>query len=148
SDLKPNHLLAMAADDVSGAQLGGTPTTEPAFGLPALWIPESQREQAQALGFTVVDQSTVIATHLTEVLKANSHELLTRQEVQSLVDTLAKKYPKVVEGVIPDMLPLGLIQKVLQNLLKEQVSIRDMLTIVETLAERAAGVKDADLLTE
>jgi flagellar biosynthesis protein FlhA len=148
TELKPGHLLAMAAEDADASALGGTPTVEPAFGLPALWIPENKREQAQTLGFTVVDPSTIIATHLTEVLKTHAHELLTRQEVQSLVDTLAKKFPKVVEGVVPDVLPLGLIQKVLQNLLKEQVSIRDMLTIVETMAERAPAVKDADLLTE
>ncbi|MCL5270563.1 MAG: flagellar biosynthesis protein FlhA, partial [bacterium] len=116
-EMKPGHLLAMAAEDGTGEDLGGTPTTEPAFNLPALWIPEAKREQAQALGYTVVDQSTIIATHLTEVLKAHSHELLTRQETQSLVDVLAKKYPKVVEGVVPEILPLGLLQKVLQNLL-------------------------------
>ena len=148
TELKQGHLLAMAAEDSDGSELGGIPTTEPAFGLPAVWIPENRREQAQALGYTVVDQSTIIATHLSEVLKAHSQELLTRQEVQALVDQLAKKFPKVVEGVVPDMLPLGLIQKVLQNLLGEQVSIRDMLTIIETMSERAPMVKDPDLLTE
>jgi flagellar biosynthesis protein FlhA len=147
-ELKPAHLLAMAAEETDGARLGGEPTTEPAFGLPAAWIAESRREEAQALGFTVVDLSTVIATHLTEVLKAHAHELLTRQETQNQIDALAKKYPKVVEGVIGDVLPLGLVQKVLQNLLLERVSIRDMLTIIETMSERAPHVKDPDLLTE
>jgi flagellar biosynthesis protein FlhA len=147
-EMKAGHMLAMAADDDSGNTMGGSPTTEPAFGMPAVWIPESRRDEAQASGFTVVDQSTIIATHLTEVLKTYSSELLTRQEVQSLIDTLGKKFPKVVEGVVPDMLPLGLVQKVLQNLLKERVSIRDMLTIIETMSERAPFVKDADLLTE
>lgn len=147
-EMKPGHLLAMAAEDADGSALGGIPTTEPAFGLPALWISESKREQAQAMGFTVVDQSTIIATHLTEVLKTYSHELLTRQETQSLIDTLAKKFPKVIEGVVPEMLPLGLIQKVLHNLLREQVSIRDLLTIIETMSERIPFVKDPDLLTE
>jgi flagellar biosynthesis protein FlhA len=147
-EMRPGHLLAMAADDSDGARLEGHSTTEPAFGLPAVWIPETRREQAQAMGYTVVDQSTIIATHLTEVLKAHSHELLTRQETQSLIDTLGKKFPKVIEGVVGDILPLGLIQKVLQNLLQERVSIRDMLTIIETMSERAPQARDADLLTE
>jgi flagellar biosynthesis protein FlhA len=147
-ELKPGHLLAMAAEETDGRELGGEATQEPAFGLPAVWIPEGRREEAQALGFTVVDPSTVIATHLTEVLKNNGHELLTRQETQNLVDTLAKKYPKVVEGVVGDVLPLGLVQKVLQNLLVERVSIRDTLTIIETMSERAGAIKDPDLLTE
>ena len=147
-EMKQGHLLAMAAEDSDPRMLGDDATIEPAFGLPALWIPENKRDEFQARGYTVVDQSTVIATHLTEVLKAHAHELLTRQETQSLVDTLAAKYPKVVEGVVGDMLPLGLIQKVLQNLLLERVSIRDMLTIIETMSERAPHVKDADLLTE
>ena len=147
-EMKSGHLLAMAAEDETSNPLGGIPTVEPAFGMPAFWIPESRRDDAQALGYTVVDPSTIIATHLTEILKTYSAELLTRQETQSLIDTLGKKFPKVVEGVVPEVLPLGLIQKVLQNLLKERVSIRDMLTVIETMAERAPFVKDADLLTE
>jgi flagellar biosynthesis protein FlhA len=147
-ELRPGHLMAMAADETDPAELGGQTATEPAFGLPAIWISENRREEAQALGYTVVDPSTVIATHLTEVLKAHGHELLTRQETQNLIDALAKKFPKVVEGVVGDVLPLGLIQRVLQNLLLERVSIRDMLTIIETLSERAPHVKDPDLLTE
>lgn len=147
-EMKQGHLMAMAAEENDGSELDGVPTIEPAFGLPAVWIPENKREQAQAFGYTVVDQSTIVATHLTEVLKSHSHELLTRQETQSLLDTLAKKFPKVVEGVVPEILPLGLIQKVLQNLLRENVSIRDMLTIIETMTERAPMVKDPDILTE
>ena len=147
-EMKPGHLLAMAAEDADAASLGGEATIEPAFNLPAIWIPEARRDEAQAAGFTVVDQSTIIATHLTEVLKAYGHELLTRQETQNLIDALAKKYPKVVEGVVGDVLPLGLIQKVLQNLLTERVSIRDMLTIIETMSERAPQIRDTDLLTE
>ncbi len=148
ADLLPGHLLAMAADDADGRAIDGIPTVEPAFNLPAFWIPESRREQAQALGFTVVDPSTIIATHLAETLKKHAPELLTRQETQSLVDTIAKKYPKVVEGIVPEVVPLGLLQKILQNLLSERVSVRDMLTIIETLAERAPAVRDVDLLTE
>jgi flagellar biosynthesis protein FlhA len=147
-ELRPGSLLAMAAEETDVSRMGGEPTIEPAFGLPAVWISESRREEAQTYGFTVVDPSTVIATHLTEVLKSYSHELLTRQETQSLIDALAKKYPKVVEGVVGDVLPLGLVQKVLQNLLTERVTIRDMLTIIETMSERAPYVKDPDLLTE
>ncbi|MCE5229410.1 flagellar biosynthesis protein FlhA [bacterium] len=148
ADLMQGHLMAMAADDNDGRELGGIQTTEPAFGLPAVWIPEAKREQAQALGYTVVDASTIIIAHLAEVLKNYAHELLTRQETQNLIDGLAKKFPKVVEGVIPDILPLGLIQRVLQNLLAEHVSIRDFLTIIETMTDRAPSVKDSDLLTE
>ncbi|MEN6626537.1 MAG: flagellar biosynthesis protein FlhA [Candidatus Sumerlaeia bacterium] len=148
ADLKQGHLMAMAADDNNGSELGGIPTTEPAFGLPAVWIPEAKREQAQALGYTVVDASTIIIAHLAEVLKNHAQELLTRQETQALIDALNKKYPKVVEGVIPEILPLGLIQRVLQNLLAEHVSVRDFLTIIETMTEKAPTIKDPDLLTE
>jgi flagellar biosynthesis protein FlhA len=147
-EIRAGHLLAMAAEETDGKKLGGEPTTEPAFGLPAVWVPEKRREEAQAAGFTVVDASTIIATHLTEILKAYAHELLIRQETQNLLDALAKKFPKVVEGVVGDILPLGLIQKILQNLLIEHVSIRDLLTIIETMSERAPQVKDPDLLTE
>lgn len=147
-EMRPGHLLAMAAEDADVSELGGVPTTEPAFGLPAFWIPDAKKETAQAMGFTVVNPSTVITTHLTEVIKRYAHELLTRQETQNMLDTLKSKYPKVVEGVVPDMLPLGLIQKVLQNLLSEQVSVRDMLTIIETMTERASTIKDPDVLTE
>lgn len=147
-DIMPGHMLAMAPEEGDGAELGGTPTIEPAFGMSAIWIPEDKREAAQAKGYTVVDPSTIIATHLTEVLKSHAHELLTRQETQQLVDNLAQRFPKVVEGVVPEMLPLGLIQKVLQNLLREHVSVRDMLTVIETLSERVNYVKDPDLLTE
>lgn len=147
-EMMTGHLLMMASGDEDLDALPGTHTVEPSFGLPAKWIAEADREKAQAMGFTVVDLSTVIATHLTEILKTHLHELLTRQEVQNLVDALAKKFPKVVEGVVPDLLPLGLIQRILQNLLVEQVPIRDLLTIIETLAEKYAIIKDPDLLTE
>lgn len=148
SDLMTNHLLAMSADEQDGNPLGGTPTKEPAFGLPAYWIPERDRERAQAIGYTVVNLATVVATHLTEILRRYAHELLTRQETQKLLDSVSKKYPKIIEGVIPDQLHLGQVQKVLQNLLRERVSIRDLLTILETLADRAAVTKSADILTE
>ncbi len=141
------HLLAM---DAGGARrkIEGVETREPAFGMPAVWIPEDKRDEAQLAGYTVVDASTVIATHITEVLRSHADELLGRQDTQSLLDNLAKSYPKVVEELVPNLLPLGVVQKVLQNLLRERVSIRDMLTICETLADYAPSTKDPDVLTE
>lgn len=142
-----DHLLAMDPGDVKH-RIKGIETREPAFNLPALWIPERQKEEAMLAGYTVVDPSTVIATHLTEVFRHHLHEFLGRQEVQSLLDNLAKRAPKVVEELVPDTMPLGNVQKVLQNLVKENVSIRDLLTIVEAMADYGAAVKDPDQLTE
>jgi flagellar biosynthesis protein FlhA len=121
---------------------------EPAFRIPALWIPESRREEARLAGYTVVDNVTIMSTHLSEVMKNHSAELLGRQEVQNLLDHLSKSIPRRLRSLSPGLLPLGVVQKVLQNLLREQVSIRDMLTIVETLADYAPLTKDPDLLTE
>ncbi|MFP4379206.1 MAG: flagellar biosynthesis protein FlhA [Candidatus Sumerlaeia bacterium] len=148
SELMTNHLLAMSAEEQTENPLGGIATTEPAFGLPAVWIPERDRERAQAMGYTVVNLATVIATHLTEVLRQYAHELLTRQETQKLLDGVQKKFPKIVEGVIPDMIGLGTVQKVLQNLLRERVSMRDMLTILETMIDHATPNQHPDMLTE
>jgi flagellar biosynthesis protein FlhA len=142
-----NHLLAMDPGDVT-QKISGIPTTEPAFNLPALWIPGEKEEDARFAGYTVVDNATVVATHLTEVLRSSAPDLLGRQEVQHLLDTLAKTSPKAVEELVPALLPLGIVQKVLQNLLREQVSIRDLLTVVETLADYAPLSRDPDLLTE
>jgi len=129
-------------------QIDGIPTKEPAFGLPALWIADSMKDEAQLAGYTVVDPSTVIATHLTEILRSHADELLGRQDTQKLLDNLAKTHPKVVEELVPGALPLGSLQKVLQNLLRERVSIRDLLTICETLADYAPMTKDTSILTE
>lgn len=147
TELMPNHLLAM---DPGGAaqKIDGIETIEPAFGLPAFWIPVDKEEEAKFAGYTVVDNSTVIATHLTEIIRNNAHELLGRQDVQHLLDNLAKTNPKAVEELVPNLLSVGAIQKVLQNLLRERISIRDLLTIVETLADFAPMSKDPDLLTE
>jgi len=145
-ELMIDYLLAMDPGDAK-KPLEGIPTTEPAFNLPALWIPEAKREEAQFSGYSVVDLSTVVATHLTEVIKSHSGELLGRQEVQSLLDNLAKTSPKAVEE-LNSLLTLGHIQKVLQNLLNERVSVRDLLTIAETLADYAPLTKDAEVLTE
>jgi len=149
-ELRPGRMLAMnagGAAQTDGA-LRGEATTEPAFGLPALWISAADRERAEMMGYTVVDPETVLITHISELVKRYGPELLTRQDVQRLLDGLAKDHPKVVEELIPHHLTLGGVQKVLQNLLREDVPIRDLLTIVESLADYAPTVKDADELTE
>jgi flagellar biosynthesis protein FlhA len=145
--LRPEYLLAMDPGNTI-AKVEGIPTREPAFGLDALWIAKNQKEEAELAGYTVVDLSTVMATHITEIIRTHSHELLGRQEVATLVDNFKRSYPKVVEELIPDPLPLGVVVKVLQNLLREQVSIRDLLTIFETLADEAHRTKDSEILTE
>jgi flagellar biosynthesis protein FlhA len=142
-----DHYLAMDPGDAKH-KIPGVATREPAFNLPALWIPESQKEEAQLAGYTVVDPSTVIATHLTEVFKRHLHEFLGRQETQALLDTLGKRAPKAVEELVPGALSLGHVQKVLQNLVREGVSIRDLLSVVETLGDYGHQVKDPDQLTE
>jgi len=124
------------------------PTKEPVFNLDAIWIKEKDREKCIAAGFTVVDHSTIIATHLTEVIRNNSHELLTRQETQKLVETISGTHQKVVEEINQAQLNIGIIQKVLQNLLREQVSIRDLVTILEAIADASSSVRDPDLITE
>ncbi len=146
-ELMPDHQLAMDPGTVIGP-VDGVETKEPVFGLPALWITEDQRDDAQYNGYTVVDLSTVLATHLTEVLKANLAELLGRQEVVRLLDAFKEENPKVVGDLIPDILPLGTVLKVMQNLLREGVSVRDLRTVLESLAEHGPASKDADVLTE
>ena len=147
AELMVNHYLAMDPGDAT-RKIEGIETREPAFDLPAIWIPEARKEEAKLAGYTVVDNVTVMATHLTEVLRDHAPELLGRQEVQNLLDNLSKSYPKVVEELVPNVLSLGAVQKALQNLLQERISIRDMLTIVETLADYGPLTKDPELLTE
>jgi flagellar biosynthesis protein FlhA len=142
-----DHFLAMDPGDARHS-IKGIETREPAFNLPALWVPEAQKEEAVLAGYTVVDPSTVIATHLTEVFKRSLADFLGRQEIQSLLDNLAKHAPKAVEELVPNVLTLGAVQKVLQNLVRENISIRDLLTIVETLADYGTSVKNPDVLTE
>jgi len=141
------YAMALSPGEVKRA-IEGIPTKEPVFQLPALWIQGKKKDEAQFAGYTVVDLSTIIATHLTEVIRSHADELLGRQDVQKLLDHLTQHSPKAVEELIPHLLSLGVIQKVLQNLLKERVSIRDLLTIVETLADYAPITKDPDILTE
>jgi flagellar biosynthesis protein FlhA len=146
-ELMMGHHLAMHPGGDADETIG-IPTTEPAFGLPAYWIGEDDKEKAQFAGYTVVDLTTVIITHLTEVIKGHIHELVSREEVQKLLDRFAQDYPKVVEELVPNQLSLGGVQKVMQNLLREQISIRDLLTILETLADYAPMTKDSLVLTE
>jgi flagellar biosynthesis protein FlhA len=129
-------------------RIDGIATKEPAFGLDAIWISKSQREEADIAGYTVVDLPTVLATHLTEVIRTHAHEMIGRQEGHNLVENFRKSHPKVVDELIPNHMTLGAVVKVIQNLLREQVSIRDLLTIFETLADEAPNSKDIELLTE
>jgi flagellar biosynthesis protein FlhA len=147
SEILIDHFLAMDPGDAKH-RIQGVQTVEPAFNLPALWIPEAQKEEALLAGYTVVDPSTVVATHLTEVFRRNLHEFLGRQEVQNLLDNLSKRAPKAVESLVPTVLSLGAVQKVLQNLVMEGVSVRDLLTIVETLADYGQATQDPNQLTE
>jgi len=138
--------LAINPGRVMGTVTGQT-TTDPAYGLPAVWIDAAQRDLAQTYGYTVVDAGTVVATHITKIINEHAPELLGREETQQLLDHIAKQYPKLVEDLVPKALPIGTVQKVLQNLLEEQVHIRDMRTILETLAEHAPKTQDPDDLT-
>lgn len=146
-ELKAHHLLAMDPGTVT-APLQGVATKEPAFGLDAIWLPSHERERAQFSGYTVVDHATIITTHLTEMLRANLHELLGRQETQQLLDNVAKLNPKVVEELVPGLLTVGQLQRVLAHLLREQVSIRDLRTVLETIADWAPTVKHPERLAE
>ncbi|HEY4996467.1 MAG TPA: flagellar biosynthesis protein FlhA, partial [Solirubrobacteraceae bacterium] len=145
--IMPGHLLAMDPGDASGT-LQGIPTREPAFGLEAVWVHESAHAEAEALGYTVVDAESVIVTHLTETIRAHAAELLTRQDVRSLLDRLKETNAAVVEEVVPEALSLGEIQRVLQSLLAEGVAIRDLGTIVEAIGDKARTTRDTSLLSE
>lgn len=142
-----DHYMAMNPGYVE-EEITGIPTFEPSFHLPAIWITEGQRERAESLGYTVVDPPSIIATHLTEIIRQHIDELLTRQDVQNLINNLKESNPSLVEELVPKQLGLGEIQKVLQNLLKEGISIRDLLTVFETLADYAPTTRDTDILTE
>ena len=146
-ELLLNHYLAMSPgyDDES---ISGIETLEPAFGLPALWIDEVTKERAELAGYTVVDPPSVVATHLTELIKKHAHELIGRQETRTLIDNLRESYPVLVDELIPSVLSVGDIQKVLAKLLREKISVRDLVTIFETLADCGTYSKDPDVLTE
>jgi flagellar biosynthesis protein FlhA len=142
-----DHYMAMNPGFIE-EEIDGIDTLEPAFNLPALWITESQREKAETLGYTVVDPPSIIATHLTEIIKNHLGELLTRQDIQTLISNVKESHPTLVEELVPKLLGVGEIQKVLQNLLNEGISIRDLVTIFETLADHASVNRDTDILTE
>jgi flagellar biosynthesis protein FlhA len=147
STVVPDHYLAMnpeSPDDL----MPGVRTTEPAFGLPAVWISESQKPKAESAGFTVVNAVSVVSTHMMELIKSHAHELLGRQDVNNLLDNLKKTYKALVDEVVPGLLRVGDVQKVLQNLLREKVPVKDLVTILETLGDQAPRMKDADILTE
>ena len=146
AEVHPEHDMAINPGQVFG-EIKGIKTKDPAFGLPAVWINQDEKENAQTLGYTVVDANTVIATHLSQVLNENASQLLGHEEVQQLLDRLAVSSPKLVEELVPKMLPLSTIVKVLQNLLNESIPIRDFKTIIECLAEYAPVTQDADILT-
>jgi flagellar biosynthesis protein FlhA len=146
-DIEPKQLLAMDPGYVEG-EVEGTDTIEPAFGLPAKWIADTAREQAELIGYTVVEPPAVLATHLTEVIKSHAFEVLTRQDTQAHIDRIKEKSPTVVEELIPENLSVGGVQKVMQNLLKERIPVRDTQTILECLADYATVTKEPDVLTE
>ncbi|HYF03007.1 MAG TPA: flagellar biosynthesis protein FlhA [Patescibacteria group bacterium] len=145
--LYPGMLLAMNPGGADG-EMSGMKVTEPVFGLPATWIPNSERENAEIMGFTVVESPTVLSTHLTELLRKSADKMLTRQDVKQLMENLKKDYPALVEEASPDILPTGIMQKVLQNLLKEGLPIRDLAMIIESLLEYTKVTKNVDVLTE
>ncbi|EFM13074.1 flagellar biosynthesis protein FlhA [Paenibacillus curdlanolyticus YK9] len=146
-DLLLNHYLAMSPGFEDDSIIG-IETTEPAFGLPALWIDEAMKERAEMSGYTVVDPPSVVATHLTEIVKRHAHELIGRQETKALVENVKENYPALVDELIPNVLAIGDVQKVLAKLLREKISIRDLVTIFETLADQGQYTKDTDVLTE
>ncbi|MCW3488730.1 flagellar biosynthesis protein FlhA [Dethiobacter alkaliphilus] len=148
-ELRPGYYMAMnPLEGDTPTDLDGFPTREPTFGLPAVWVPAEKKDEAEMIGYTVVDVTTVMITHLTETIKTFAHDLLGRQEVKSLIDLVKEKQPAVIDELLPDLLTVGEIQKVLKNLLRERVPIRDLVTIFETLADYARSTREIDLLTE
>ena len=146
-ELYPDHYLAMKPSMIE-EEIDGISAIEPAFGLPAIWITKEKKDRAEVLGYTVVDPPSVIATHLTEIIRKYSHELLGRQEVKTYIDNIEETHPALVEELVPKVLSIGEIQKVISNLLKEGIPIRDLITIFETLADYGEVTKDTDILTE
>ena len=146
AEIRPDQELAINPGQVYG-MVEGEPTVDPAFGLEAVWIKDDRREHAQALGYTVVDSATVLATHLSQLLTNNASQLIGHEEVQNLLEMLGRSTPKLVEGFVPDQLPLGIVVKVLQNLLNEAIPIRDVRTIVQTMSEYASKSQEPDILT-
>jgi flagellar biosynthesis protein FlhA len=147
-ELRPGYMMALNPEEVSAEELGGIPTREPTFNLPAVWISPASREDAELKGCTVVDVTTVLITHLTEIIRSHAFELLGRQEVKEMMGMVKETRPAVVEELIPNLMSIGEIQKILQNLLRESIPLQDLPTILETLADFAVTTKDPDVLTE
>ncbi|HDR04919.1 MAG TPA: flagellar biosynthesis protein FlhA [Candidatus Marinimicrobia bacterium] len=145
-NLMMNHYLVLNPEE--GADLRGIKTTEPTFGLPALWIPETEREKAEVAGYTVVEPPAIVATHLMEIIKANAHRLIDRQETKRMLEHLKKTHAAVVEGVVPELVSLGAVNQILKNLLEEKIPIRNIIVILETIADYAPFSKDPDILTD
>jgi flagellar biosynthesis protein FlhA len=146
-EVRPNRLMAMNPG-IAEQEMDGIPAIEPAFGLPAIWIAPEEQERAEMLGYTVVDPASVITTHLSEVIRSSAASILSRQDVQALLDHVKEENPALINEVVPDLLSLGDVQRVLQNLLRERVSVRDLVTILEAIADQARITKDPDLLAE
>jgi flagellar biosynthesis protein FlhA len=146
-ELPPGSELAIP-DGARSSPIDGVPTSEPAFGIAAFWIPQTRAEAARAAGYTVVDPVSVLGTHLSELVRRHAHEMFSRQDAKRLLDRVAEDNPKVVEDLVPKLLPLSMVQKVLQNLLRERVSIRDAVSILEALGEAAGMTRNSVLLTE
>jgi flagellar biosynthesis protein FlhA len=142
-----NHLLAMNSGNAD-AKISGIATREPTYGLEAFWIKPAAREDANTKGYTVVDLATIMTTHLSDVIRHHAHELVGRQEIQKMLDTIKGSHPKVVEELVPNLMSLGGVVRVIQNLLQEQVPVRDLLTILETLADWTPATKKLEILTE
>jgi flagellar biosynthesis protein FlhA len=147
-ELRPGYMLALNPEEVSAEELGGIPTREPTFNLPAVWISPAGKEEAELKGCTVIDVTTVLITHLTEIIRTHAHELLGRQEVKEMINMVKENRPAIVEELVPNLMSIGEIQKILQNLLKESIPLQDLPTILETLADFAVTTKDSDALTE
>jgi flagellar biosynthesis protein FlhA len=145
-DLMLGHFMAIQTDD-QGSKIKGIETKEPAFGLPAVWIPEKEKDSLSSKGYVVVDPPTVITTHLMEIIKLHADELMGRKEVQALIENLSRMYPKVIDDLVPKTVPYGILQKVMQRLLRERVSLRDLYSIIETLSDYVPMTKNVDVLT-
>jgi flagellar biosynthesis protein FlhA len=146
-DVRPNRLMAMNSGLVD-QEIDGIPATEPAFGLPAIWIVPEEQERAEVLGYTVVDPASVIITHLSEIIRSFAAVLVSRQDVQTLLDHVKEDNPALVSELVPNVLTLGDIQRVLQNLLRERVCVRDLVTILEAIADQARATREPDVLAE
>lgn len=145
-EIMPNSYLALGGDEQKPIE--GVKTVDPAYGLPGVWVSEAKKESAESAGYTVIDPTSVLITHLTEIIKSHSHEIITREDIQKLIDNLKKDSPTLVNELTPNVLTLGVVQEVIRNLLRERIAIRDFSTIIETLVDYAPGTKDTDTLTE